>query len=724
MAYSPWMGNLVVDGTPGNYGTIKVFADEQGTNWPKYQINVSVEIAGNGANPGDFEVEVFTNLNRRDFAKIQEPLNESGDPNSSYWIMHKMTYAGKSYDNYRFEVQLPVKRCGAYRLTTRYRQTGTAGWWWNNMFAPFAGAGNHRDAAVVVSPAKAARLMLYEANALTVEAAVGGSYENRSTLDDFLPTHDFTGFNPFELGYVSNQLGFNTLWLMPVFPNSRWRWDRTGWRWAANDNPGSPYSVRDYWSINPWLADNGEKDRALDLFKELVDEAGKQKIDIFLDMALNHAGRDVVFGNGAMDLGQCQPKQIGDWIRISRPGWCTRGDEFRDGQAIGHYREPAPDDYSCALWAPADRLNEHVWDDANVDWFFGDYSALGPKPFFQAKDYAGNPVSFWDDSGSAEDERDLFYTDLSTARQTGQLWEFFAYIMPFWVKQTNGKLAGIRADFAQGLPNHLWEYVINKTRQKKWDFIFLGEVLDPDRIQYRLNRVLDILTTKDHYLYRKNDVRMSDLVASLEGEAGLFGSRALIMHNGTSHDEQGNSNKWAMTARYAVTASLYGAPMVFMGQPLGLAYKMAFREQWANMYDAWTQPDSERSPVAAMYKKINDARSSSAALTGQSRYFLRQTNGYFYEEIFSVARWVGDGDVDSAVLVFVNLDTSGAHSAAFAVPRAIRLSGEYQACNLVADDPAAHLWPDYRSAEDIYASGVYVGFSYPNEVQYLRLVKK
>jgi hypothetical protein len=57
----------------------------------------------------------------------------------------------------------------------------------------------------------------------------------------------------------------------------------------------------------------------------------------------------------------------------------------------------------------------------------------------------------------------------------------------------------------------------------------------------------------------------------------------------------------------------------------------------------------------------------------------------------------------------------------FALPRSIRLAGLYTACNLVAQDPTASVWPAPRSAEDIGEAGIYVQFEYPNEVQFLRL---
>lgn len=720
MVYDPWMGNLQVNGRWGNYGTVKLLLDESMTGHNPTYLPLTVEIAAHDLHPDEFEVQVFTNLNRRDFVKTYEPLAESGGP-TSYWVSWPMTYKGRSYDNHIFEAELPVQKCGAYRLTTRYRLKGSDTWWWNNMFSPAANQPVHRDCAIVISPQKTSRIRLYEANALTVEALRGGSYEDRSTLDDFLSTADFDGFNPFSLQYVSRDLGFNTLWLMPVFPNTRWRWDRQAWDWRSNDAPGSPYSSRDYWSINRWLADNANAARAMELFQTLFKEGHENDVEIFMDVAFNHAGRDVIYGQGAVDLGFCPVQQSEEWIREYHPSWCTRGTSFENGQVIPYYRQSANNCFECAIWAPSDRVNEHIWDDANVDWFFGNYSCLGPKNGFSVRDYWGNPVAFHDPQGCAEDERDLYYSDLQSAQETEKLWQYFGYIIPYWIEKTGGKLAGIRADFAQGMPNRLWEYIVNRARKARWDFVFLAEVLDPDQIQYRLNRVFDVLTTKNHYLYRKNDVKMSELFNTLENEVQVLGGEAIIMHNGESHDEAGNSNKWAMTARYAVTACLYGVPMVFMGQPLGLADKLPFRESWANMYRAWTEGIPEREAVAEMYRRINKAREITPEFHQPNRYFLGLQSGGFHEEIFSIARWQQDGDVDAVTLVFVNLSTYQAHRAVFAIPRSIRLAGNYQVRNLLANDPEATLWPLRRNASDIYNNGIYISFNYPNEAQYLRL---
>ncbi len=702
-AADPWMGHLLISdplvwpqGRSGNYGTVKYFIDE--TQNDALPIEASVEVWADGRPPADLEVQVFTNLGRRDFAKVFEPLSASGQSNS-YWQPVAMNFVGSRGNNHLYRAALTVNRTGAYRLTTRFRINGGP-WLWHNQFA-FDGVAQ-RDCAIVVSPKKALNLRLYEVNPLVVEATPGGGPGQRSTFEDFLEP-DTDGFDPFSLETIRSTLDFNAVWLMPVFPVTHEQLDPNTGNFVPNISPGSPYAARNYFAIDERYADANTPAAALTEFKDLVARADSLGLDVFLDVAFNHSGRDTVFGQGAVDAGLVAPADVGARIAERRPAWASSG---------WNYREHASSPFDLAAFAPTDRRGEHRWYDAGFDWFFGNYSSLGPKPGF-------GDVS----EGGALDERDLFYSDLDPAGghdfEVENVWNYFAAVVPFWLDQTNNRLGGIRADFAQGLPPRAWEYIINKAKAKKWDFVFLAEVLDPDQVRYRANRHFDIVTTVDHWLYRRNDLSMSELRDSLENEASLYGYNAAVLHNGTSHDEEGNANVWLMAARHAVASAVYGVPMVYMGQPIGVPYKVNFESSWENLKSFW---DGANPAVFAMYRRINEARAGQPALRGTARYFLSRRAGGFNDEIFSVARWAG-GDV---VLAFVNLRDRVVGPDVFAVPDAVPLEGggaRYQAFNLLADDPNAALWPAPRTAADIRGNGVFVRFNFANESQYLSLRK-
>ncbi|MCB2155721.1 hypothetical protein KQI84_12625 [bacterium] len=712
-----WMGRMKVydpnvwgGGRDANYGVAKYYIDEDANE--SVPLTVTVDVWTDGVPHENIEVEVFTNLNRRDYAKTYEPLEDINQANS-YYVTVPMSFVEQVGNDYVYMATMNVDTCGVYRVTTRWRAQGYD-WQWHNQYLPGDGTTIHqRDCNIVVSPEKVLDLSIYEVNSLNVEATSSDS-GGRSTFEDFTD-HDTDGYDPFNLNYVKNTLGFNTIWMMPIHPITTQRWYPSGDFLAQNGSvgsnisPGSPYATRNYWEVNEMLSDEWTWADSLSEFQYVVNQAENMGLNIFIDVAMNHAGWDVMYGQGAVDLGYCTSGQEFDEIRSNRSSWVTKRSDWYAGNY--GYRQPATSYNDCATWAPGDQQNRHQWFDAGVDWYFGDYNHLG----------FGYPYS--DGIGWFEDERDEFWTwtDTNTSQSTkdevARVWNYFAYYVPYWLNQTGNKLDGIRADFAQGLPAPAWEYIINKTRQSKWDFVFLAEVLDEPHTRYRTSRHFDLMTTVDHYLYRKGDLTMTQLVGSLDSESSAYGYNVAVMHNGSSHDESpGGAGAWMMAARYAVASSLYGVPMAYMGQPLGVPDKIAF-DVWSDMKYYWdNNNDSTRN---ALYKKINDARANHAALRSTNRYFLgTQSTGGFNDQIYAAARWEGS----DVMLVFINLREWNVGSESYNIPSVLPLgdSTMYQAYNLTGD-PNTPLWGSARSGADIKANGMTVGFNYGNEIQYIEL---
>jgi hypothetical protein len=154
--------------------------------------------------------------------------------------------------------------------------------------------------------------------------------------------------------------------------------------------------------------------------------------------------------------------------------------------------------------------------------------------------------------------------------------------------------------------------------------------------------------------------------------------------------------------------------MAYMSQPLGIAHKVDFQTSWQNIKGYWDQANPH---VLAFYGRLNTIRANSPALRGTNRWFLQKKSGGFNENIFSVARWSGN----DVILVFVNLRNHVIGPEQFSIPQTLPLNGNYQAVNLVANNPNAHLWPHPQSANDLRTHGVFVQFHFPNEVQYIAL---
>jgi hypothetical protein len=146
-----------------------------------------------------------------------------------------------------YALTLQAVKCGAYRLTARYRLTGGPPgfyrWYGDEMNAQ----GIHkRDHAIVATPASRRSLQMCEANPLTL-LATGLQPGQRGTLDAMvLPPS--TGPR-FSLAYLTN-LGINALWLQPIHPR--------GIEGRQTDSVtgkplllGIPYAVKNFFEVMP-----------------------------------------------------------------------------------------------------------------------------------------------------------------------------------------------------------------------------------------------------------------------------------------------------------------------------------------------------------------------------------------------------------------------------------------------------------------------------------------
>ena len=274
------------------------------------------------------DVEVYTNLNRRNLARIDKnndnyadgihPVNGSLTSDSAadtdpitghYYIPHNMSDIDS--DNV-WELTIPASKTGAYRLTARFKTSESISennnnpnnWIWYGL----------RDHAIVVSPEDSRGLRLYEINVFNVEAT-GDSFSQRSTFEDL---HNASGGahntnNRWDLDYLTN-LGMNWLWFQPIHPNGiDGREPSDGWGGSsAPYDPGSPYAVKNFYAVNELMTANYdasnsvEENRAaaMTAFQDFVASADLKEVGVMLDAPFNHTAYDVELGQIGVDLFQ------------------------------------------------------------------------------------------------------------------------------------------------------------------------------------------------------------------------------------------------------------------------------------------------------------------------------------------------------------------------------------------------------------------------------------
>lgn len=665
---------LTVNGLNANYTTTHLFVDETKGDTRALQI---VFQPGQSAT----EVEVYTNLNRRDRAQIDadgdgfedgiQPVDGnlvvSTGPTSDahYYKAYQMPGSGVG----TYSLTLNASKTGAYRLTARWKVAGDPNWrWYTN-----SGAGR-RDHALVVSPVDARNINLYEMNVLNVEAS-GDTFETRGTLEDLYnaPNAPHNSNDRWNLTYLKN-LGCNWLWFQPIHPIALE---------GQSFDPGSPYAVRNFFAVNSLMSVNYDPSKttfngnpinptvhpdnraaALAAFKGFVSAADLAGVGVMLDAPFNHTAPDAELAAKGVEL----------FSAGSAPTELIRDKEARFYSLSGNYGQRASNAGNIAI-AP-DRGDFGKWGDVR-DVFFGNYSAL----------VSINPQ----DNGNYNNESDVFdYTSSNWTSDdnaaaglqnvTRNVWKYFAEYTLYWLDQTGvpagtdlatqtaSGIDGLRADFGQGLPPQFWEYAINKTRTRKWNFVFMAESLDGGAVTYRSNRHFDILN-ENIVFPLKSAGGASDYRNIFEGRRNAYG-QSLVLLNNTSHDEESYDDPWQALVRYAVVSTVDGVPLIFPGQELGISrtfgyqqYEVNFGKQIAHfkrfnsMMPAWSDTNFGNDQLYSVYQGIGQARLFSPALRSPNRYFLNEDGNN--QTIFGVAKYeTRNGSPASSDVVFAFANTN------------------------------------------------------------------
>jgi hypothetical protein len=515
---------LSVNGLNANYTTTKLFVDEiAGDSIP---LNIVFQ-------PGEenvTDVEVYTNLNRRDRANddadgdgYEDGISAldgnalvAGD-DSHYYKAYDMTNAGAG----TYTLTLNAEKTGAYRLTARWKVSGDPDWrWYTN------GAANRRDHAITVSPIDARDIILYEINVLNIEAT-DDTFTNRSTIEDMhnAPGAWHNGNNRWDLDYLK-ALGANWLWFQPIHPPARdGREPFGGWD-SGNPpyEPGSPYAVKNFFEVSPLLTrnfsgdpfDNADlinqtnRDAAMTAWQNFVSAADIKEVGIMLDAPFNHTGFDVELAQIGVDLFEPDGQT---WSQTDE----IRNRDARFFSQNGNYADRAFDANSIA--AGPDRYDFGKWRDVK-DVFFGRYDALVEGDYEPERSSYTNEGD-WFDSSDTDWTNNDFVQGGDNRNITRLVWKYFAHYAVHWLERTRpsgenqnsadyinggGSLTtqeryawdaagidGLRCDFGQGLPPQAWEYIINVARSYKWSFVFMAETLDGGAPPYRSNRHFDIL---------------------------------------------------------------------------------------------------------------------------------------------------------------------------------------------------------------------------------------
>jgi len=737
---------LTVNGMNAEYTTEHLFVDEVAGD----AIPVTVLFSPNTNNV--VEADVFSNLNRRGrvtflYTNSSYPNGvesgivppdgntiATGDDNNFY-----KGYAMNPVGGGQYSLTLYATNCGAYRLTARFKVAGNTNWFWYGL----------RDHCIVVTPPRARNMTMYELNAMNLNAQ-GSNFNQRSTFVDLLT-------NRFNLNYFTN-LGVNWLWLQPIHPIgilNRQTDPNSGQPYSV----GSPYAIKNFFQVNPLLGKGNTRAAGLQEFTNFVTAANAAGVNVMLDEPLSDTAWDCELDHEGTD--DFAPAGLPTDLMVNdQPLVYSRTNEYDQRATSAAWQTAAPDRYDFGKWTDV----SHVYS--------GRYAAQVPNAS-QAADYLSEAdwfdYSIGSESGTGSGNGHFD----SVAQNT---WRYFANCLLYWLDQTGCPsntppnltcrrgIGGLRADFGQGLAPQCWEYIINKVRCRKWDFVFMTESLDGGAVTYRSNRHFDVLN--------ENAVFNFQSAATADDYRNIFDTRrtdygqSLILWNGTSHDEESYADPYEGLIRYLAGCTIDGVPEIFYGQEMGIS------QTWG--FDLYQLNFGKRIPHFMVYNDLQPvlnlanrtfaldqlnpvfaaaghARQGSPALRSSNRYYLNQLNngGGPQEQIFSVAKYQtanGAPNFNDVVFAFVNLDRNDPQSGIFNVNimnNGANLFGilpnrVYNVKNISAyagadpNRPAAWLWGAGIAGSNLLANGLRVALNpvptdnatwtnAPFEAQYLKL---
>ena len=452
---------------------------------------------------------------------------------------------------------------------------------------------------------------------------------------------------------------------------------------------GSPYAVKDYYNVNPDLAENPAK--RLEEFEALIERSHKNGLKVIIDIVPNHVARKYEGKTnpaGIKDFGAeddtsvayaknnnfyyipGEEFQVPDWRDNYQPlgGEPSSSDgKFTEVPAkwTGNGSRLAKPDFND--WYETVKINYGVRPDGTLDF------EVLPEPYANL-DYKEH-FNFWKDK------------DLPNS------WYKFRDIALYWLEKG---VDGFRYDMAEMVPVEFWSFMNSSIKMKNPDAFLLAEVYNPDLYRAYIHK------GKMDYLYDKVELYDS-LKHIMKGygwtdhihtvQSGMQDIEHQMLHFLENHDEQriaspefvGNAEiaKPAMV----VSATLSTSPtMIYFGQELGedgsenAGFGSPSRtsifdyvgvpalQRWVNdkKFDCGLSTENEKQ-LRDFYKRLLNFTINSEALMGayeEVHYFNKEHTPTYDHRIFSFVRYTEN----ERVLVVSNFDTDKEYQIDFKLP--------------------------------------------------------
>ncbi|MRX62771.1 alpha-amylase family glycosyl hydrolase [Maribacter luteus] len=468
----------------------------------------------------------------------------------------------------------------------------------------------------------------------------------------------------------------------------------------SNDDPdivkgraGSPYAVKDYYNVNPDLADDPAN--RLAEFKALVKRSHEAGLKVIIDIVPNHVARNYEGKStpeglepfGASDDTSVEYKRNNNFYYI--PSEAFKVPQWENGYLpLGGEAHPLADgkfDENPAKWTG----NGSRMAQPNInDWYETVKINYGVRPD-GSYDFDRLPEDFGSKDYMAHYE---FWAN----KDVPGSWVKFKDIALYWLAIG---VDGFRYDMAEMVPVEFWSYMNSHIKMSNPEAFLLAEVYNPDL--YRDY----IFKGKMDYLYDK--VEMYDSLKHIMQGHGWTDHIPVVknnlkdiehhmLHFLENHDEQriaspdfaGDANKGKPAM--VVSATISTSPtMIYFGQEVGEPGNenagfgqptrtsifdyigVPHHQRWVNdkKFDGGQLSNDEKE-LREFYKSLLNFTINSEALMGNYadiHYYNKDNTENYNHRVLSYVRWSSS----EKLLVVSNFDANESYSFELKIPKEI-----------------------------------------------------
>nr|WP_241077778.1 alpha-amylase family glycosyl hydrolase [Flavimarina sp. Hel_I_48] len=456
---------------------------------------------------------------------------------------------------------------------------------------------------------------------------------------------------------------------------------------------GSPYAVKDYYQVNPDLAEDPAN--RMEEFEALIKRTHEAGLKLIIDIVPNHVARHYEGKNnpeGVTDFGAEDSTDVvyakdnsfyyipGSSFKIPhwQNGYVPLGGT-KDSLVNGNFEE------NPAKWTG--NGSRDAQPDQN-DWYETIKVNYGVKPN-GTTDFDSLPADFKDRDPEAHFE---FWKD----KEVPGSWKKFRDIALFW---TAKGVDGFRYDMAEMVPVEFWSYMNSAIKRKNPDAFLLAEVYNPamyrDYIHKgKMDYLYDKVELYDTLKYIMQGYGSTDHIAPIiEAQHDIEGH---LLHFLENHDEQrivspdfaGNAEKGKPAM--VVSATITTAPtMVYFGQEFGEPAKedLGFGDptrtsifdygsvpsvrKWVNngKFDGGKNSEEELK-LRDFYKKLLNFTTNSPALMGDYadlQKYNREHTEWYNDKVYSFVRW----SEEEKLIIVTNFDAQDAFGFELQLPQEV-----------------------------------------------------